>query len=65
MGKKMVDTDLKYTKTVLKELKTKMSRMDWLEKYLKESDKKHLPAALKHIETLLNKLEKYDYVKTN
>jgi hypothetical protein len=51
--------DKKYTTQSLKELKTKMTNMIWLEKYLKEKDKKHLPRALKNVETLLDKIQKY------
>ena len=49
----------KYAIQSLKELKTKMTNMLWLEKYLKDKDKKHLPSALKNIETLLDKIQKY------
>jgi hypothetical protein len=46
-------------KTQLKELRTKLTRMDWLNKYIDETDKKHLSIALENVEFLLNNIEKY------
>ena len=46
-------------KTQLKELRTKLTRMGWLNKYVDETDKKHLSIALENVEFLLNNIEKY------
>lgn len=57
--KKISEGDKKALKTQLKELRTKLTRMDWLNKYVDESDKKHLSIALENVEFLLNNIEKY------
>ena len=57
--KKISEGDKKTVKTQLKELRTKLTRMDWLNKYIDETDKKHLSIALENVEFLLNNIEKY------
>jgi hypothetical protein len=57
--KKISEGDKKAVKTQLKELRTKLTRMDWLNKYIDETDKKHLSIALENVEFLLNNIEKY------
>ena len=56
---KILESDKKATKQMLKELKTKLTRMSWLNKYVDESDKKHLSDALENVEALLTNIEKY------
>ena len=56
---RMIDSDKKATKQVLKEIKTKLTRMNWLTQYVDETDKTHLSEALKNIEAILNNIEKY------
>lgn len=57
--KRMIESDKKAAKQLLKEIKTKLTRMGWLNKYVDESDKKSLSESLKNVETLLNNIEKY------
>jgi hypothetical protein len=57
--KKILESDKKATKQMLKELKTKLTRMSWLNKYVDESDKKHLSNALENVGALLTSIEKY------
>lgn len=61
--KKLMIEDKKGVLQSLKELKTKTSRLDWLNSYLNEDDKKHLKTSLENITTLLLNLEKYETKK--
>jgi hypothetical protein len=63
MGKILTSTDKKGATQNLKELKTKTSRLIWLNCYLNEDDKKYLITSLENITTLLAKLEKYETKK--
>lgn len=56
---RMIDVDKKAAKQLLKEIKTKLTRMNWLTQYVDETDKTHLSDALKNIEAILNNIEKY------
>ena len=59
VSKKMIESDKKATKQQLNEIKTKLTRMNWLTQYVDETDKTHLSDALKNIEAIINNIEKY------